>query len=108
MAEISGTTIWRWLSADAIRPWRKRCWFFPRDPDFEAKAARVLDLYARRWEGKPLGKKDYVISADEKPSIQARVRCHSTLGPAPGRDMRVEHEYARRRRPRLPGHQGRA
>ena len=26
VAEISGTTIWRWLSADAIRPWRKRCW----------------------------------------------------------------------------------
>jgi len=95
VAEISGTTIWRWLSADAIRPWRKRCWIFPRDPDFEAKAARMLDLYARRWEGKPLGKKDYVISSDEKTSIQARVRCHSTLAPAPGRDMRVEHEYDR-------------
>jgi hypothetical protein len=55
----------------------------------------VLDLYARRWKAKPLGKKDFVISADEKTSIQARVRCHSTLAPAPGRDMRVEHEYDR-------------
>src|SRR5207248_6528229 len=55
VAEISGTTIWRWLSADAIRPWRRRSWIFPRDPDFETKAARVLDLYARRWDGKPLG-----------------------------------------------------
>src|SRR5207302_3678404 len=51
VAEISGTTIWRWLSADAIRPWRRRSWIFPRDPDFETKAARALDLYARRWEG---------------------------------------------------------
>jgi DDE superfamily endonuclease len=95
VAEISGTTIWRWLSQDAIRPWRSRSWIFPRAPDFEAKAGRVLDLYARNWQGKQLGKRDYVISADEKTSIQARVRCHPTLAPAPTRDMRVEHEYDR-------------
>jgi DDE superfamily endonuclease len=95
VADISGTTIWRWLSEDAIRPWRHRSWIFPRDPNFAAKANRVLDLYAREWEGKHLGKRDFVISADEKTSIQARVRCHDTLAPAPGRDMRVEHEYER-------------
>jgi hypothetical protein len=95
VADISGTTIWRWLSQDAIRPWRHRSWIFPRDPDFEAKAGRVLDLYARHWEGKRLGKRDYVISADEKTSIQARIRCHPSLGPAPARDRRVEHEYDR-------------
>ncbi len=94
-ADISGTTIWRWLSEDAIRPWRSRSWIFPRDPGFEAKAGRVLDLYARMWEGKALGKRDFVISADEKTSIQARARCHATLAPASGRDMRVEHEYDR-------------
>lgn len=94
-ADISGTTIWRWLSEDAIRPWRSRSWIFPRDPDFEAKAARVLDLYGRTWEGKALRKKDFVISADEKTSIQARQRCHPTLAPASARDMRVEHEYDR-------------
>jgi hypothetical protein len=96
VAEISGTTIWRWLSDDAIRPWRHRSWIFPRDPDFEAKAGRVLDLYAREWLGKRLGRHDYVISADEKTSIQARVRTHPTLGPAAGRHSRVEHEYGRR------------
>jgi hypothetical protein len=95
VAEISGTTIWRWLSEDAIRPWRHRSWIFPRDPHFEAKAGRALDLYARTWEGKPLGQRDYVISADEKTSIQARVRCHPTLGPGARRDARVEHEYHR-------------
>ena len=95
VAEISGTTIWRWLSDDAIRPWRQRSWIFPRDPHFEAKAGRVLDLYAGRWDGKTLGKRDYVISADEKTSIQARLRCHPTLAPASTRDMRVEHEYDR-------------
>ena len=95
VAEISGTTIWRWLSDDAIRPWRQRSWIFPHDPHFEPKAGRVLDLYAGRWDGKTLGKRDYVISADEKTSIQARFRCHPTLTPASTRDMRVEHEYDR-------------
>src|SRR5438067_12487396 len=44
-ASLSDTTIWRWLNEDAIRPWQHRCWIFPRDPDFEAKAGRILDLY---------------------------------------------------------------
>jgi DDE superfamily endonuclease len=95
VAEISGTTIWRWLSEDAIGPWRSRSWIFPRDPDFATKAGRVLDLYARRFNNKPLGRNDYVISADEKTSIQARIRCHRTLASAATRDMRVEHEYDR-------------
>ena len=49
-ATISGSTIWRWLDQDAIRPWTYRSWIFPRDPDFEAKAGRVLDLYGRSFE----------------------------------------------------------
>lgn len=36
VATISGTTLWRWLDADAIRPWRHRTWVFPRDPEFAA------------------------------------------------------------------------
>ena len=95
VAEISEATIWRWLADDAIAPWRHRSWIFPRDPDFEAKAGRVLDLYAGRFEGRRLGRHDYVLSADEKTSIQARVRCHPTLSPAPGRALRIEHEYDR-------------
>jgi len=55
----------------------------------------VLDLYAGRFEGRRLGRGEYVVSADEKTSIQARCRCHPTLAPAPGRAMRVEHEYER-------------
>jgi hypothetical protein len=95
VASISGTTIWRWLSSDAIKPWQHRSWIFPRDPDFGAKAARVLDLYARRFDDTPLRPDEFVISADEKTSIQARVRKHATTPPAPRRAMRVEHEYAR-------------
>lgn len=92
---ISPSTVWRILDADAIKPWRYEYWIFPRDPRFVEKAGRVLDLYAGSWENKPLGRKDYIISSDEKTSIQARIRCHPTLPTGPGRPMRVEHEYER-------------
>ena len=95
VASISGSTIWQWLSEDAIRPWRHRSWIFPRDPNFAAKAGRVLDLYARKFEGESLKIGEYVISSDEKTSIQARIRCHPTAPARPGRAMRVEHEYER-------------
>jgi hypothetical protein len=92
---ISAATVWRTLRSDAIRPWLYRSWIFPRDPDFAAKAAMVLDLYARIFEGRRLTKREYVISSDEKTSIQARCRCHPTLPPGKARMMRVEHEYDR-------------
>jgi len=96
VAEISGTTVWRWLSEDALRPFYHRSWVSPRDPDFAHKAGRVLDLYEGEWEGEPLGPEEYVISADEKTSIQARHRCQPTLPSAEQRLMRVEHEYERK------------
>lgn len=95
VASISGSTIWRWLDRDAIRPWYHRSWIFPRDPDFAEKAGRVLDLYHGLWQGARLGQHDYVISADEKTSIQARARLHATEPTRAGQPMRVEHGYAR-------------
>lgn len=96
VAKVSGATVWRWLTQDAIKPWQHRSWMFPRDPQFAWKAGRVLDLYHRVWKGRALGPRDYVISADEKTSIQARRRIHPTRPPAPGLPMKVEHEYERK------------
>ena len=93
---ISPSTVRRWLSEDALKPWQFQSWIFITDPNFEPKAQRVLDLYQRVWDGKPLGRRDYVISADEKTSIQARCRCHPTLPPGKSRMMRVNHDYHRR------------
>ena len=92
---ISPSTIRRILAADALKPWQHQSWIFIRDPDFAAKATRVLDLYARVYQGVPLGEDEYVISSDEKTSIQARRRCHPTLAPSAARTMRVNHEYQR-------------
>ncbi len=95
VAHISGVTLWRWLNADALQPWRHRSWIFPRDPLFAEKAGPVLDLYAKTWDGTALQPDEFVISADKKPSLQARRRKHPTLPPGPGRPMRLEHEYFR-------------
>jgi hypothetical protein len=92
---ISRSTVWRILDTDAIKPWRYKYWIFPRDPRFAEKAGPILDLYAGRWQGKPLGSKDHILSADEKTSIQARRRCHPSLPPAPGRAAYIENEYER-------------
>jgi transposase len=93
--DVSTTTLWRWLDEDPVKPWQHRSWIFPRDPAFHPKAARVLDLYERVVEGRPLGGDEYVVSADEKTSIQARCRRHPTLPTGVARTMRVEHEYER-------------
>jgi Homeodomain-like domain/DDE superfamily endonuclease len=92
---ISASTIRRILAADTLKPWQHQSWIFIRDPDFAAKAGQVLDLYARTFDGVPLGADEYVISSDEKTSIQARCRCHPTLAPGVARMMRVNHEYTR-------------
>jgi len=92
---IPSSTVRRWLHADAIKPWRYRSWIFPRDPDFAGKAARVFDLYARVFDGVPLGPDDYVISADEKFQLQALTRRHPGRPPDPGHPRRVEFEYKR-------------
>ena len=95
VATISGSTVWRWLHEDAIKPWQHRSWIFPRDPEFESKAGRMLDLYERVWNGEALQADEFVLSADEKTSIQARARVHPTQPTQPGRPMRVEHGYDR-------------
>jgi hypothetical protein len=60
VATISDSTVWRWLSADAIRPWQHRCWIFPPDAQFAVKAGRIIDLYQRRWQWKLLRDDEFV------------------------------------------------
>src|SRR6266545_4818565 len=81
--DVSISTLWRWLDADALKPWQYRSWIWPRDPDFAAKAGVVLDLYERRFAGRKLEAYEFVISADEKTQIQARCRCDPTTGIGP-------------------------
>src|SRR5262245_1837210 len=92
---IGRTTVWRILNEDALKPWQFEHWIFPRDPQFAEKAGPILDLYQGLWEGRPLSSKDFVLSSDEKTSIQARRRGHAELPPTPAQARRIESEYER-------------
>jgi hypothetical protein len=96
VGSLSRSTLWRLLARDALKPWRYRLGIFPRDPAFADKAGRVLDLYAGWWAGQALGPDDYVLSANEQPSIPARERCHPGRPPGPGQPQPIECESARR------------
>ena len=89
----SRSTIAAWLKQAAIKPWTVQSWVTPRDPDFEKKAAPVLDLYNGLWEGEELTDRDVIISADEKTGIQARSRRRTS--PGPGKVGHLEHQYER-------------
>jgi transposase len=93
--QLSVSSVLRILAEHPVKPWQYQSWISPRDPDFEAKAAVILDLYQGYWQGTRLQPGDRVLSVDAKPSIQARGRCRPTTPAARGRPVRVEHEYVR-------------
>jgi transposase len=92
---LSLSSLRRILADHPVKPWQYRSWIYPRAPDFEARAAVILDLYQGYYQGKQLRPGDRILSFDAKPQIQARGRRHATLPAAPGKPVRVEHEYTR-------------
>jgi transposase len=93
--ELSVSSVLRILAEHPVKPWQYRSWISVRDPDFEAKAAVILDLYQGFYQGQRLQPGDRILSVDAKPSIQARGRCRPTAPAARGTPVRVEHEYVR-------------
>jgi transposase len=90
---ISAETVRRILTHHKLKPWRHHLWLSPhtpRDAQFYARAAEVVDLYTRLLRADAL-----VLCVDEKTSLQPRPRRHATRPTQPGRAMRVEHEYRR-------------
>ena len=106
--ELSVSSVLRILAEHPVKPWQYQSWISPRDPDFAARASVILDLYQGFYQGKRLRPGDRILSVDAKPSIQARGRCHPTAPAAPGKPVRVEHEYVSARRPRPAGRARRA
>ena len=92
---LSVSSVLRILAEHPVKPWQYQSWISPRDPDFEAKAAVILDLYQGHYQGKRLAPGDRILSVDAKPSIQARGRCRPTTPAGSGTPVRVEHEYIR-------------
>ena len=92
---MSASSVLRILAEHPVKPWQYQSWIYPRDPDFEARAKVIVDLYQGCYQGEPLGPGDRILSFDAKPQINARRRLHPTLPAAPGRPVRYEHEYKR-------------
>jgi len=92
---VSASSVLRILAEHPVKPWQYQSWIFPRDPDFEARAKVIVDLYQGFYQGEPLGPGDRIVSFDAKPQINARRRRHPTLPAAPGKPVRYEHEYQR-------------
>jgi transposase len=92
---VSASSVLRILAEHPVKPWQYQSWIYPRDPDFEAKAKVILDLYQGFYRDEPLGPDDRILSFDAKPQINARRRLHPTMPAAPGRPVRYEHEYKR-------------
>lgn len=88
---ISPSQVGRILAGLDLKPHRVRGWLNrPQDPDFDAKAKVVCELYRSPPPGSVL------LSLDEKTSIQAKSRKHPTLPMRAGRAARREFEYVRR------------
>ena len=93
--QLSVSSVLRILAEHPVKPWQYQSWICPRDPDFATRAAVILDLYRGFYRGRRLRPGDRILSVDAKPSIQARGRCRPTAPAAPGKPVRVEHEYVR-------------
>lgn len=75
------------LKTDALEPWQHHSWIFVTDPDFRPRAQRVLDLYARTFEGTAL--------ATSTSSARTRRPPARPLAPGQARAMRVNQTYRR-------------
>ena len=52
---MSASSVLRILAEHPVRPWQYQSWIYPRDPDFEARAKVIVDLYQGCYQGEPLG-----------------------------------------------------
>jgi transposase len=90
---LSPETVRRILEHHKLKPWRHHLWLSPhtpRDAEFCARVAEVVELYMRL-----LRPDEMVLCVDEKTSLQPRPRRQATRPVQPGRPTLVEHEYRR-------------
>jgi transposase len=91
---IATSTIWRWLQAERIKPWRYHAWQHVRDPRFLELAKPVLRLYELAQLLYQRGV--WVVCTDEKTSIQAREGIDAPQPVVAGHAQHVAARYGRR------------
>ena len=95
LPRISASTVGRWLRAERLRPWRYHAWQHIHDPvSFLHRARPVLQAYAQARALLQAG--TWLLSVDEKTSIQAREGEQPPRPACPGKPMLHEARYHRR------------
>ena len=92
-AAISRATIWRILDAADLKPHKSVYWLNSHDPDFEAKAKEICQLYVKAARFYQQGR--LVLCTDEKTGMQVLDRPAPTQPPQPGKPEKREFEYIR-------------
>ena len=90
---LSRSSIWRILEEADLKPHRSVYWLNSHDPDFEAKAHDICQLYVQALRFYQQGR--LVICADEKTGMQILQRRYPTQPVQPGKPEKREHEYIR-------------
>ena len=95
VVHVATSTLWRWLAAEKIKPWRYHNWQHILDPQaFLERARPVLRLYEQAQ--RLLREGIWVVCVDEKTSIQAR-KLEQTPQPAQaGSPLHVSPRYQRK------------
>lgn len=95
LPRISASTVGRWLKAERLRPWRYHAWQHIHDPlTFLQRARPVLEAYAQARALLQAG--TWLVSLDEKTSIQAREGEQPPRPARPDKPMLHEARYERR------------
>ena len=81
--EMSRSTIHRILEAADLKPHRSVYWLNSHDPEFDAKAKEICELYVKAPQMYEHGR--LLISTDEKTGMQILERKHPTLPAEPVR-----------------------
>src|SRR5215813_15274776 len=93
LQRLSRSSIWRILEEADLKPHRSVYWLNSHDPDFEAKAHTICQLYLNALRFCEHGR--VVICTDEKTGMQILQRKYPTQPVAPGKPEKREHEYIR-------------
>ena len=92
-ASPSRATIWRILEEIDLKPHKSVYRLNSHDPDFDAKAQAICQLYHKARLFYEQGR--LILSSDEKTSMQALGRPQPTQEAQPGKPAKIENDYIR-------------
>jgi len=101
LAKAAKASIWRILTADAVKPHKIAYYLERRDPEFEQKMQEVLMVYQEVNLQNDQKEKTLpsviTVSVDEKPGVQAIQNIAPDLPPEPGKYKTIGRDYEYKR-----------